>query len=63
MTEEEACKAHGEMLVHSAVIKKVFSSLSRPSLVEVQRVADGATVDTDELHMAVRPDLIVKKGM
>lgn len=62
ISEENAQAAHDALVVHSVVVRKVFSSLSRPYMVEPRRVWDGAIVDADELHTIVSPNVLVKKG-
>lgn len=62
LTEEDARVAHDALVVHSVTVEKVFSSLSRPYMVQLRRALDGATVDESDLHIPVWPNVLVKKG-
>lgn len=65
--EQEAAQTTENVVVETVVVKKVFSSLSRPYLVQLERVVDGAKIDTLSSNQAesfckVPPAMLIKKG-
>lgn len=52
--------SHG--VISNVVVKKVFSSIARPMIVELRQVDEDAVVDSGDYHSAVSPNLLIKEG-
>lgn len=49
-------------IVQSVVVKKVFSSLAQPMIVELQKPFEDGDVADDNQYMTVQPSVLVKSG-
>jgi hypothetical protein len=49
-------------LVTSVKVKKVFSSIARPMIVELRSMMEGGEIGVDDHHVAQNPMLLVKEG-
>lgn len=49
-------------IVQSMVVKKVFSSLAQPMIVELQKPFEDGDVTDDNQYMSVQPSVLVKSG-
>lgn len=50
------------IIVHNVRVRKVFSSIARPMIIELRRPREDCDLDDDETHDVVNPNLIVKEG-
>lgn len=49
-------------IVGSVVVRKVFSSIARPMIVELRVPRENADLDLDEHHNVLKPGVLVKEG-
>lgn len=49
-------------VIGSVVVRKVFSSIARPMIVELRVPMENADLDVDDHHMTLSPGLLVKEG-
>lgn len=49
-------------VIGSVVVRKVFSSIARPMIIELRVPMENADLDSDDQHITVRPGLLVKEG-
>jgi Domain found in Dishevelled, Egl-10, and Pleckstrin (DEP)/Phosphatidylinositol 3- and 4-kinase len=49
-------------VVGSVVVRKVFSSIARPMIIELRRPMEEACIDDDSNHEVIAPHVLVKEG-
>lgn len=49
-------------VIGSVVVRKVFSSIARPMIIELRLPLENAELEDDDQHVTMRPGLLVKEG-
>lgn len=49
-------------VISNVVVRKVFSSIARPMIIELRRPLENADIDDDSMHTVEKPNLLVKEG-